>query len=128
MNNYLINDVNTDEFRKIITLLDYEMKISDVLKSINLSSLEGEIILIDTALVSGINEYRFIESKVNEKGYLDLNEYRYIDVDRDVLEIANSIIRDNPSKLNNSILTIPQKKKINDCLDKTCLLSVNLCL
>ena len=116
MSNYLINDINMVGLRKIITLLDYELKLSDVLKSINLSSLEGEIILIDTALVSGINEYRFIESKVNEKGYLDLNEYRYIDVDRDVLEIANSIIRDNPSKLNNSILTIPQKKKINDYL------------
>ncbi|NLM04942.1 MAG: hypothetical protein GX214_07980, partial [Clostridiales bacterium] len=68
MSNYLINDINMVGLRKIITLLDYELKLSDVLKSINLSSLEGEIILIDTALVSGINEYRFIESKVNEKG------------------------------------------------------------
>ncbi len=116
MSNYLINDIKAIEFKKIITLLDYEIKLSDILKSINLSSLEGKTILIDTALVSGMNKYRFIESKVNDKGYLNINEYRYIDVDLDILEFANSIIRDNPSKLNNSILTIPQKKKISSCL------------
>jgi len=116
MNNYLINDVNTDEFRKIITLLDYEMKISDVLKTINLSSLEGESILIDTVLISGLNEYRFIESKVNDKGFINLDEYRYINVGIDVLKFADNIIRDNPSKVRNSILTMPQKNKINDCL------------
>jgi len=114
--NYVINDIKEVEAKKIITLLDYEIKLSDVLKSINLSSLKGKTVLIDAALVSGINKYRFIESTVNDSGYLNLSEYRYIDVGLDLLELADSILRDNPSKLNNSILTAPQKKQISNCL------------
>lgn len=115
MNNYLINNIKATEFKKIITLLDYEKKLSEVLKLINLSSLKGKTILIDAALVSGMNKYRFIESEVNDEGYLNLNEYRYIDVDLNILEFANNIIRNNPDQLNNSILTIPQKEEISDC-------------
>ncbi|MFA5577355.1 MAG: type II toxin-antitoxin system RnlB family antitoxin [Tissierellaceae bacterium] len=116
MYDYLINSLETIKFEKLITLLDYDKKLSDVLKSINLSSLEGKTILVDTALVSGMNRYRFIESKVTDEGYLNLNEYRYVDVDLNILEFANDIIRNNPNKLKNSILTIPQKNKINNCL------------
>ncbi|NLX74322.1 MAG: hypothetical protein GXZ13_00480 [Synergistaceae bacterium] len=116
MNNYLITNIETIKFKKIITLLDYDKKLSDILRSINLSSLKGTAILVDAALVSGINQYRFIESKVTAEGYLDLNEYEYIDVDQNILKLANDIIRNNLSKLNNSILTIPQKEKISNCL------------
>ncbi|HZK57448.1 MAG TPA: type II toxin-antitoxin system RnlB family antitoxin, partial [Clostridia bacterium] len=95
-------------FHIIITLLDYEMKISDVLKSIKVSSLENKRILIDTALVSGINKYRFIECKINTDGTVDLSDYKYIDINSNILKIANNIIRKEPIKLNNSILTVPQ--------------------
>lgn len=72
MNIYLVNNIETIEFRKMITLLDYDKRLSNILKLLNLSSLKGESVLINTALVSGVNKYRFIESKVTDEGYLNL--------------------------------------------------------
>lgn len=113
MKKYLINNL---EFEKVylITLLDYETKISDILKSVKISSLVSRKVLIDTALSSGIDRYRFIESKLNNNGTIDLNEYKYVNVNPKILEKANDIIRREPAKLENSILTIPQIKYIKD--------------
>lgn len=109
MNDYVVNDLKTDEFQIIITLLNCEAKISDILKLIYLPSLKNKKILIDTALVSGMNRYRFIEIKVNDNGCLNLSKYKYINVDVDILNKANSIIRNKPDQLNCSILTTSQK-------------------
>lgn len=115
MKNYLINNLEFENVN-LITLLDYEAKISDVLKSIKVSSFGSGKVLIDTALCSGINKYRFIESKLNYNGTIDLNDYKYVSVSTKILEKANEIIRHEPDKLENSILTIPQ---IN-CIKASC--------
>lgn len=94
MEKYLINDLNISGYKKIITLLDYREKISACLKEIKLLSTFRGKILVDTALVSGINSYRFIEIEVN----------------KDILKIANSIIKKEPVWLKNSILANSQKE------------------
>lgn len=116
MKSYVINNINMAGFKKVITLLNYEDRLSQVLRSIKLSSDKEKNILIDTALISGINEYRFIEIRVDDTGYLDLNNYRYVNVSEDILKFANSIIKDHPTQLNNSVLTVPQKEEIKNSL------------
>ena len=107
MKNYLINNLEIEDVY-IITLLDYELRVSEVLKSIKLPSFDSRKVLIDTALCAGINKYRFIEAKLNNDGTIDLNDYKYVNVSSRILEKANDIIRHEPIKLENSILTIPQ--------------------
>lgn len=97
MEKYLINDLNISGYKKIITLLDYREKISACLKEIKLLSTFRGKILVDTALVSGINSYRFIEIEVNKDGSLNLNNYSYSEVNKDILKIANSIIKKRTS-------------------------------
>ncbi|WP_077369860.1 type II toxin-antitoxin system RnlB family antitoxin [Anaerosalibacter sp. Marseille-P3206] len=117
MRKYLINNLDIDNFSMIITLLDYETKISDCLKSVRISSFDSKELLVDTALCSGMNGYRFIATTLNNDGTINISDYRYVDVNPLILEKANEIIRHEPISLNNSILTIPQinflKSKLN---------------
>lgn len=117
MKTYLVNKLDIDSFRLIITLLDYETKISSCLKSINIPSFVGEKVLIDTALCSGMNEYRFISTTITNDGFINIGDYKYINVNSKILKIANEIICREPLHLNNSILTITQINSLNKIID-----------
>jgi hypothetical protein len=109
---YLINSLKKNGFDVIITLLDYQTQISRCLKSIRMSPDKTRKLLIDTILCSGMNEYRFIETTLNEDGTINLNHYNYVNVDNDVLEKANEILKYQPAFLRNSVLPESQIKKI----------------
>lgn len=96
MKPYLINSLKKDGFDAIVTLLDYQTQISRCLKSIRMSPSETGKLLIDTILCSGMNEYRFIETTLNEDGTINLNQYKYVSVSNDVLEKANEIVKHQP--------------------------------
>ncbi|WP_019133585.1 type II toxin-antitoxin system RnlB family antitoxin [Kallipyga massiliensis] len=112
MKSYLINSLKQGGFNSIITLLDYQTQISRCLKSIWMSPNETGKLLIDTILCSGMNEYRFIETTLNEDGTINLNQYKYVSVDNDVLEKANEIVKCQSVYLRNSVLPESQIKKI----------------
>lgn len=112
MKRYLINSLKKDGFDVIITLLDYQTQISRCLRSIRMSPDETKKLLIDTILCSGMNEYRFIETTLNEDGTINLNHYNYVNVDNDVLEKANEILKYRSAFLRNSVLPESQIKKI----------------
>lgn len=112
MEQYLINSLEKDGFDVIVTLLDYETQISRCLKSIRMSPDKTRKLLIDTILCSGMNEYRFIETTLNEDGTIDLNHYNYVNVNGDVLKKANEILKYQPAFLKKSVLTESQIKKM----------------
>lgn len=92
MEKYVVNNLDKNNFDAIITLLDYQTDISRCLKSIHLSPGKTRNLLIDTVLVSGMNEYRFIETDLNEDGTVNLDHCRYVTVDDDILNTANKIL------------------------------------
>ncbi len=108
MESYLINNLDGNEFVSIITLLDYKIQISKYLASIKRTPYKTGKLLVDTLLCSGMNEYRFIEVNLKDNGTIDLDKYNYVDVDNNVLERANSIIKQQSTYLCNSVL--PQKQ------------------
>lgn len=112
MKQYLVNSLEQSGFGSIITLLDYKTQISRCLKSIRLFPNETGKLLIDTLLCSGMNEYRFIETVLNEDGTVDLGKYKYVSVDNDILKKANEIVKSQPIFLENSILSKPQIREI----------------
>ena len=113
MKTYLVNTIERDGFSIIITLLDYRVQISRYLKNIRLSprKKQGKL-LIDTLLCSGMNEYRFIETVINDDGTINLETYDYIVPESDLQEIANTIVKNQPLFLINSVLSESQIKKI----------------
>lgn len=112
MNQYLINDLETSNYKKIITLLDYRENITNYLKNIKIPPSAKGKVLVDTALVSGLNSYRFIELEVNKDGTLNLNNYFYPEIDKKIIKKANSILNKEPVWVKNSILTKTQKESI----------------
>ncbi|MDO4772716.1 MAG: type II toxin-antitoxin system RnlB family antitoxin [Bacillota bacterium] len=112
MKQYLINELDQGGFHAIITLLDYQTQISRCLKSIKITSTQSEKLLVDTLLCSGMNEYRFIETTLNEDGTINLDQYKYVSVDSETLAKANDILKHQPLSLMNSVLPESQAKKI----------------
>lgn len=113
MKEYLITEiVYQNEKIRIITLLDYRIKISKCLKSIKIFPIQPKEILVDTLLCSGMNEYRFIKTELNDKGEIRLDRYNYIIPEEKLLKEANDIIKENSFYLRNSILSEAQIKKI----------------
>ena len=111
MKPYLINSLKQGGFNFIVTLLDYQTQISRYLKSIKMSPNETGKLLIDTILCSGMNGYRFIETIV-EYGAINFNQYKYVNVDNDILDKANEIVRKYPIFLINSVLPETQIEKL----------------
>lgn len=87
MKPYLINSLKKSVLDAIITLLDYQTQISRCLKSIRMSPNETRKFLIDTILCSGMNEYRFIATALNEDGTINLNHYNYVNIEMKNTEI-----------------------------------------
>lgn len=112
MKKYVVNTLNKNGFDVIITLLDYQTDISRCLKTIHLSPDKTRNVLIDTVLCSGMNEYRFIETDLNEDGTINLNQYQYVTVTDDILKTANKILKHQPNALKNSVLPESQIQKI----------------
>lgn len=115
INQFPVNKSKKDRFSTIITLLDYETQISKALRYIKLSSEQinnTKKVLIDTVLCAGMNQYRFIETNVNEDRTINIDDYKYITVSDDTLEKANNILKSHPKYVKNSILTESQIEKL----------------
>lgn len=115
INQFPVNKSKKDGFSTIITLLDYETQISKALRYIKLSSEQinnTKKVLIDTVLCAGMNQYRFIETNVNEDRTINIDDYKYIAVSDDTLEKANNILKSHPEYVKNSILTESQIEKL----------------
>ena len=78
----IINRLKESDYNVLITLLDYQLPVSRCLKSIKIYPKNVQKILIDTALCTGLNEYRFIEATLNNDGTINLNEYKYVNVEK----------------------------------------------
>lgn len=105
---YIINEINTDKYDLIITLLEYDTKITDYLKNLKMPSFRNKKVLIDTALCSGLNHYRFILTTLNDDGKVNISQCKNEEVDKEIIEKANLIISKEPIYFQNSVLTKSQ--------------------
>lgn len=111
MEKFVVNDLGMGGYCSIITILDYQIKISECIQEIRIYKSNCKI-LIDSVLCSGENEYRFIETCVNDVGEISLNDYKYITVDNSILSFANSVLKKYPFLVSNSVLPYFQYNKI----------------
>ena len=84
--------------------------------SFEASSNKPEHVLVDLALKTGIDKYRFVEFDINEPGKIELDTYKYVSVNTVYETLANIYIKDNKEIVLNSILTDSQ---INQLLNKS---------
>lgn len=112
MKKYCLNNIDAKEYFALISLLDYRQSISEQLKTILIEQARGKEILVDSALVSGINNYRFISVKVNENGMLDFHTIKYVSPDNIVIDTSNKILSNFKEYVEHSVLSSAQAKSI----------------
>ncbi len=113
MEKYLFHSMSDSEYIGILTILDYEIRLSAYLSEIEFSpSLGGKKILVDLALKSGVDKYRFVAFDVNNNGKIVLHSNCYVQVSKEMEEKANDYLRQKEDIVLNSFLTDRQKQAI----------------
>ena len=113
MKNGMFHSIMNSEYHGIITILDYEIQLNTYLSELVLpSSLRGKKVLVDLALKSGVNEYRFVLFDVDDNGKIILNSNQYIKVSEEIEKIANGFLQKEKEIVNNSFLTDAQKQEL----------------
>lgn len=112
MEKYLFHSISNSEYLGIVTVLDYEMRLNSYLSELVLPSFKGKKALVDLALKSGLDEYRFVAFDVDDQGKIILSTNSYIKVSKDIEKAANSFLQQRSDIVNNSFLTDTQKREI----------------
>lgn len=105
---YIIHKIDIDDYKYLISILDYEAMTSEVIKEITLPYLKHNKCIIDTLVNSGLGKYRFIEVNILPDNSLDIEHCRYICPCKEIKEYANSILCNYPEQIKNSVLTDSQ--------------------
>lgn len=89
----------------LITILDYEIPLSKTLICITLPQFKFGKCIVDTMLQVGDYKYRFIELDILNNGFLYIDDAKYVKVNEELKEKANSILLNYPNCIKNSVLT-----------------------
>lgn len=121
MKQYEFNTIQNEEHSGIITILDYEISFLKTLKNqkllkeiedkLQLSACKDTKLIFDLALLSGVNEYRFVEVRWIKDHFL-IKSKKHITPNDKVTKAANQILGKYPEVLKNSILPDKAIKRI----------------
>ena len=112
MEKYLFHSISNSENLGIVTVLDYEIRLNSYLSELVLPSFKGKKALVDLALKSGLDEYRFVAFDVDDQGKIILSTNSYTKVSKDIEKVANCFLQQRSDIVNNSFLTDTHKKEI----------------
>lgn len=105
-----INNLNDSKYIALITVLDYEILVSKYLKQLSFeaSPNKPEHVLVNLALKTGIDKYRFVEFDINESGKIELDSYKYVSLNAFYEILANNYLKEKKEIVLNSILAYSQ--------------------
>lgn len=107
MEKVVYNTIMDKKYIGIVTVLDHETSAHKCLSSVQVDTqnrIERKAI-VDLALKTGVNEYRFIEYDVTDDGKILLNSNKYVTPCEEIVKLANSFIRQKNDILANSMLS-----------------------
>lgn len=116
MEKLYVNTFNDSKYIALITVLDYEILVSKYLKQLSFktSPNKPEHVLIDLALKTGIDKYRFVEFDINESGKIELDSYKYVSLNPFYETLTNNFLKDRKEIVLNSILTDSQINQLSN--------------
>lgn len=113
MEKCLFHSIMNSEYLGIVTVLDYELRLNICLSELVLpSSSKGKRTIVDLALKSGVDQFRFVAFDVDNQGKIILDSNNYIKVSRELEEVANYFLKQKKEIVLNSFLTDTQKQQI----------------
>ncbi len=113
MDKYLYHTMTNDNYLGIVTILDYEIRLNAYLSDLIFPAVsKGKKAIVDLALKSGVDKYRFVSFDVDSNGRIILNSHRYIEVSKEIEQHANIILQEKKEYVLRSFLTDSQKQTI----------------
>ena len=113
MKKYLFHSINDSKYIGIITILDYEIRLSTYLSELVFpSNFRRKKMIVDLALKSGNDRYRFVEFVLDDNGKIMLDSNCYVNVSREIEKEANGYLKQQRDIVLNSFLTDNQKQEI----------------
>lgn len=112
MKDLIFSPLSNSVYYGIITILNYEIRLSSCLAKLSfppLGNYTERKIIIDMALKSGMDQYRFIEFNIDKQGEIIMSSHSYTRPDLYLVKKANCILQENGDIVLNSIL--PDYKK-----------------
>lgn len=112
MEDLIFSPLSDSMYCGIITILNYEIRLSSSLLKLSFPPLGNDSkrkVIIDMALKSGMDQYRFIEFYIDKQGKIILNSHIYTQPETYLEKKANRILQENRDIVLNSIL--PDYKK-----------------
>lgn len=114
MEKLIYNQIADEHYLGIVTMLDYETSLRKCLTDISIA-VDGRTerkVIVDLALKTGLNKYRFVSYSVNDIGKILWSSSAYISPCAKIVTIANSIIKQKPEILSNSMLSSAAQEEL----------------
>lgn len=121
MKQYEFNTIQNEEHSGIITILDYEISFLKTLKNQKLlkeieerlqpSACKDTRLIFDLALLSGVNEYRFVRIRWIKDHFL-IKSKKCVTPNDKVTKVANQILAKYHEILKNSMLSDKAIKRV----------------
>ena len=110
----LYNKIEDDVYLGILTITDFEVSVRKLLSNLflNVNNKKQRKIIVDMALNTGLNEYRFLEYDVADDGKIILDSSKTADLREDLISLANSFIQKEKDVLKNSMLSAADRERI----------------
>lgn len=98
----------------IVTILDYEIAVRKCLTEMSFPPERDEKrkVIVDLALKSGINQYRFIVFDVDSDGRILWSSNQYINPNSEVVNLANTFLREKKEIVLHSMLPNAKKEEL----------------
>lgn len=112
MEKCMYHPINSSQYFGIITILDYEARLTTCLSELLFPPVEysGQKVIIDMALKTGMNQYRFLEASMNSNGKIQTENIKNVQVTSALEQQANTFLLERIDIVRNSML--PRSKKI----------------
>ena len=106
-----VYEIDDSRYLAIVTVLDYEILLSRCLKEIKFYPTNKKII-VDLALKSGIDRYRFVEFTIDKNGRILTGSNSYVKPKQLLVDKANQFLKENKEIVINSFLPESRKKEL----------------
>ena len=102
---YYFHEIDNPEIYGVLSIMDYEATVRSILEHITFPSSDHErSIVVDLALKSGMNEYRFLQVELSKSGKVIWERNAYYKASSTIEQCANSFLIEHAEFVRNSVL------------------------
>lgn len=114
MEKLIFHQMRDQKYIGIITILDYEIAVRKCLAEVAFPPQKENTrkVIVDLALKSGMNQYRFVVFDISNDGKILWNSNQYIEPSKEIVNLADTFLREKKEIVSHSMLSNTKKKEL----------------